>query len=78
MGWRKPKLAPVEATKLTRFATGDVMDVIETSLMGAQVAYDALRRAGSEERGYHLHVLQVALQQGLTGTEELQHREGEL
>lgn len=70
--------APIEPTKFTRFSTGEVMDVIETSLMGAQQSYDALRRSPSEQRGFYLHELSVQLLQASTGAYELQAREADL
>lgn len=69
---------PIEPTKFTRFATGEIMDVVETSLMNAQMAYDALRRAPGDQRGFYLHELSVQLQQASIGAYELQARESDL
>lgn len=69
---------PIESTKLARFPTGQVMDVIETSLMNAQISYDALRRSSPEQLGYHLHLLRVELQQAHMGAMELESRESDL
>ena len=69
---------PIEPTKFARFGTGEVMDVIESSMMTAQQHFDGLRRSAPDQRGFMLHELIVHLEQAALGATELQAREQDL
>ncbi len=71
---RRRQKAPLAPTKFVKFSSSELMDVVETSLMNAQIHYDALRHAPPSKAPEHLHEVHLYLQQALLGTEEMQAR----